>query len=144
MSVQILVLGAGWTSNFVKALCDADNINYAATSQSGRNSTIKFIFDPESDALDPYTVLPTARTVIITFPITTKGASERLIRLYSQTHGQDSADASNKTRFVQLGTTSIWDVRTVFLDYFLGLLICFLSGEAIDRWPFYSFCSHLV
>jgi hypothetical protein len=140
MSVQILVLGAGWTSNFVKALCDAQTISYATTSRTGRDSSIKFIFDPQSDALDPYTVLPSARTVLITFPITVKGGSERLIRLYCQTHQPDAEN--NKTRFIQLGATGIWDVRIVFLDYLLGL-IKLLSGKTIDRWPFYS-CSYLV
>ncbi|KAF9479630.1 hypothetical protein BDN70DRAFT_858211 [Pholiota conissans] len=109
--VQILVLGAGWTSAFVKALCDAEDISYAATSRSGRDSTIPFIFDPDSDDISPYMILPTTRTLLITFPITTKGASERLIRLYGQTHGLDSADNENKTRFIQLGTTGIWDGR---------------------------------
>lgn len=132
MSVQILVLGAGWTSNFVETLCDADTISYATTSRSGRDSTVKFIFDPDSDALDPYTVLPSARTVIITFPITTQGASERLIRLYCQTHGQDDGDAASKTRFVQLGTTSIWDVRTFSFDYLLGLIKNFQGKRFTD------------
>ena len=108
--VEILVLGAGWTSTFVKDICDKNGLSYAGTSRSGRDSTIKFVFDPNSDDLGPYSVLPTAHTVVITFPITEKGAAKRLVTLYAETHGQIGNSVQERTRFIQLGTTSIWDV----------------------------------
>ncbi|KDR68548.1 hypothetical protein GALMADRAFT_78443 [Galerina marginata CBS 339.88] len=107
--IDILILGAGWTSTFLTELCDERGITYAATSRSGRESTIKFSFDPDSDDVEPYTVLPKAHTVLITFPIVAKGASERLVRLYTQSHAQDGSKGGLKTGFIQLGTSSIWD-----------------------------------
>lgn len=111
MVVDILILGAGWTSAFLIALCDERGITHASTSRSGRENTLKFIFDPDSDDLAPYTVLPDAQTVLITFPIDKKGASERLLKLYSRSRGQELSISDTKTRYIQLGTTSIWGVR---------------------------------
>lgn len=113
MSIQVLVLGAGWTSTFVKELCDKSSLSYAGTTRTGRDSTIEFVFDADSDDPTPYTALPNARTIVITFPITKKGASERLVKLYSESRGQGVIVGQERTRFIQLGTTSIWDVRFI-------------------------------
>ena len=110
MPVDLLILGAGWASNFLVKLCDERGVSHAATSRSGRESTIKFEFDPESDDLEPYGVLPSASTVLITFPIDKPGASERLIRLYTNSRRQGSLSGELKPRFIQLGTTGMWDV----------------------------------
>ncbi|CAA7269484.1 unnamed protein product [Cyclocybe aegerita] len=105
MTIDILILGAGWCSTFMIPLCDEKSITYAATSRSGRDTTIKFVFNADSDDPEPYTVLPNARTILITFPIDKKGASERLVRLYSQSRGEGG---DVKPRFIQLGTTNMW------------------------------------
>lgn len=112
--VDILILGAGWSSQFLTPLCNARGISYAATSRSGRESTIKFDFDPNSGSHEPYHALPKARVVLITFPIIVKGASERLIRLYTQTHSLDGSNSKDdaETKFIQLGTTGMWDVSS--------------------------------
>ncbi|KZP06342.1 hypothetical protein FIBSPDRAFT_923037 [Athelia psychrophila] len=112
--VDILILGAGWTSTFLIPLCESTKVSYAATSRSGRDGTLPFHFNPEEED-DPtaYEQLPHAQTVLITFPINTKGASGRLIRLYRTTHGGEG-------RFIQLGTTSIWgskeDTKSQWFD----------------------------
>ncbi|KAF5327283.1 hypothetical protein D9619_004032 [Psilocybe cf. subviscida] len=103
--VDLLILGAGWTSTFLITLCADRGVTYAGTSRAGREGTIKFAFDPDSDDPTPYTVLPDARTVLITFPIDKPGASQRLVQLYSQTR----LTQESEPRFIQLGTTSIWD-----------------------------------
>jgi len=108
--VDILILGAGWTSTFLIALCDEREITHTSTSRSGRENTLKFVFDPDSDDLEPYSVLPDAQTILITFPIDKQGASERLVKLYSWSRGQESSISDTKVRYIQLGTTSIWDV----------------------------------
>jgi len=110
--VDILILGAGWTSSFLTKLCDERGITYATTSRSGRDSTIKFIFDPESEDIGLYVGLPRAKVVLITFPIVAKGASERLARLYTDSHA--GLDGDEKPKFIQLGTTGIWDVSHLF------------------------------
>ena len=66
-----------------------------------------FEFDPGAEDPSPYEILPEAKSVLITFPIKTRGASERLVKLYKSTHGGGKAEV----RFIQLGTTSIWGVR---------------------------------
>lgn len=106
MTVDILILGAGWLSTFLIPLCKEKSTTYAATTRSGRNSTIAFNFDPDSNDIEPYKVLPDALTVLITFPIEKAGASTTLIKLY-QSSG--SNDIRSCARFIQLGTTSIWD-----------------------------------
>lgn len=105
MSVDILILGAGWSSNFLMPLCKERGIKFAATSRSGRDATIPFLFDPDSDDQRPYEALPDAKTVLITFPIQKSGASQRLVKCYASSR-------KNKiiVGFIQLGATSMWDV----------------------------------
>jgi hypothetical protein len=107
--VDLLILGAGWTSTFLIPQCQYLHISYAATTRSGKPNTIKFEFDPHSDDSQEYEALPAATTVLITFPITVKGASERLVRLYNFSHGE-----AGVIRFIQLGTTGMWDVSRSF------------------------------
>ncbi|KAJ7234175.1 hypothetical protein B0H12DRAFT_1259175 [Mycena haematopus] len=115
MSVDILILGAGWTSTFLIPLCQESNISYAATTRSGAGSTIKFEFQPNSDDSEPFKLLPDARTVLVTFPITAPGASERLVRTYISTRHEGTRAPP---AFIQLGTTSIWDVPSTVTSLF--------------------------
>jgi hypothetical protein len=101
--VDILILGAGWTSTFIISLCKERGLTTASTTRDGREGSIVFVFDPTSEDTAPYAALPMARTVLISFPITVKGASARLVNLYKSTH-----TGSANVRFIQLGTTSIW------------------------------------
>lgn len=110
MAIDILILGAGWTSTFLIPLCDERLLTYAATTRDGRNSTIPFQFDPNSEDLGPYKILPDAATLLITFPIQVTGASERLVKLYRASRGESDGSNTN-TRFIQLGSTGIWDGR---------------------------------
>ena len=110
-SVDILILGAGWTSSFLIPLCKKRGITFAATTRSGREDTIRWEFDPEGDS-EAYRVLPDASTVLITFPITVKGASERLVRNYLSMRTTDRL----QTQFIQLGSTSVWDVSLYLPD----------------------------
>jgi hypothetical protein len=120
-AVDILILGAGWTSTFLIPLCRTRSIPYAATTRTGRDSTVPFTFDPASDDVGPYHALPDARTVLITFPIDVEGAATRLVRLYKQSRVQPIM-----TGWVLLGTTGIWDVRAHTLSSSLT------SHERID------------
>ncbi|KAF8150189.1 hypothetical protein B0H34DRAFT_785335 [Crassisporium funariophilum] len=107
MTVDILILGAGWTSTFLIPLCHERHLSVMATSRSGRDSTVQFEFNADSDDVAPFKALPSASTVLITFPIDKKGGSERLVRLYSESRaGQEKGVAA---QFIQLGATSLWD-----------------------------------
>jgi hypothetical protein len=120
-TVDILILGAGWTSTFLIPLCHETCLSYAATSRHGSDSTIKFEFFPNSDDSKAFEVLPTASTVLITFPIEKRGASERLVRLYTKSRRQweesEQGFDHTRVRFIQLGASSIWDVSYVCIHF---------------------------
>jgi len=106
-TVEFLILGAGWTSQFLIPLLYEREIHYAATSRSGRDGTLKFEFDPTSDDKEPYRVLPAARTVLITFPIYGLGGSKNLVQSYKETHPHANP------HFIQLGSTGIYNVGSI-------------------------------
>lgn len=94
----------GWTADFLVPLLHDEKVSYASTTRDGRNGSIKFAFDPASDDARPFEALPAARCVLIVFPIYLSGGSERLVKLYRQTHMR-----VREVRFIQLGSTGIWD-----------------------------------
>ncbi|KAF2748831.1 hypothetical protein M011DRAFT_466590 [Sporormia fimetaria CBS 119925] len=100
-SVDFLILGAGWTSQFLIPELENQNVTYAATTTSGRDNTIPFRFNPDSDDTKPYEGLPSAKTVLITFPLRGVGQSDLLTRLYRSVHGDEA-------RWIQLGSTGIF------------------------------------
>ncbi|KAH9885793.1 hypothetical protein C8Q73DRAFT_749120 [Cubamyces lactineus] len=108
-AVDLLILGAGWTSTFLIPLCQARGTSYAATSRNGRDGTLAFAFDPHSRDPAPFRVLPDAQTVLVTFPIKVEGASRALVELYQQTRQPTIGKKPLKTAFIQLGSTGIWD-----------------------------------
>ncbi|KAH7403882.1 hypothetical protein BKA64DRAFT_707353 [Cadophora sp. MPI-SDFR-AT-0126] len=132
--VDILILGAGWTSTFLIPLLKAQNITYAATTTSGRDGTLKFKFSlPKTDnngqELEPdlsqYDALPTAKTILITFPLRGAEETEFLVTSYLKTHPQSSDSSSTSEtgfgssndskpkhhyQFIQLGSTGIWTI----------------------------------
>ncbi|KAF2269779.1 hypothetical protein CC78DRAFT_557706 [Lojkania enalia] len=100
--VDILILGAGWTSTFLIPQLDSASIVHAETTTTGRDGTIPFIFDPESSNREPYKQLPSARTVLVTFPLVGLGQSKRITSLYQTVHGSNN-------RWIQLGSTEIFN-----------------------------------
>jgi hypothetical protein len=99
--VDLLILGAGWTSTFLIPILGESSITYAATTTSGRDATIPFLFDPDSHDTEPYTRLPAARTILVTFPLKGVGQSAHLASLYRGIHGVDN-------HWIQLGSTGIF------------------------------------
>jgi hypothetical protein len=100
--VDILILGAGWTSTFLLPLLTTSKVSHAATTTTGRDNTLVFKFDPESFDTEPYKTLPSAKTVLITFPLVGPGQSSRLTNLYRSVHG-------DQNRWIQLGSTGIFN-----------------------------------
>jgi hypothetical protein len=100
--VDLLILGAGWTSTFLIPQLKKEEITYAATTTTGRDNTIPFKFDPNSGDAEPYKRLPSAKTVLITFPLTGSDQSKYIVGLYRNVHG-------SKNNWVQLGTTFIYN-----------------------------------
>lgn len=100
--VDLLIIGAGWTSTFLTTLLNSEEITYAATTTTGRDGTIPFKFDPTSGSADQYKRLPSAKTVLVTFPLINHGQSKAIIGLYRSVHGAHN-------NWIQLGATSIYD-----------------------------------
>ena len=107
-SVDILVLGAGWSSQFLIPMLEEGEVTYAKTTRQGGPDSIKFTFDPDSSDKEPFLRLPPAKTVVIVFPIIAPGGSKRLTELYCTTHHECSP------LFVQLGSSGIWKVSSAF------------------------------
>ncbi|KAI9711873.1 MAG: hypothetical protein M1820_002018 [Bogoriella megaspora] len=107
--LDLLILGAGWTSQFLIPLLSRQGLTYAATTRSGSDNTIPFTFDPDQplDAqLSIFKTLPQARVVLITFPLKSAGSSKLLIDSYNTTHDAHK----HNHRFIQLGSTGIWQI----------------------------------
>ena len=109
--VDLLILGAGWTSSFLIPHLQSvhPSISFASTTRDGRNESIKWEFNPDSNDPAQYDSLPAAKTVLITFPIKGQGGSRNLVEGYEKSKG------SNRARWIQLGSTGIWDVRRIVL-----------------------------
>lgn len=105
VDVDLLILGAGWTSQFLIPLLQSSSISYAATTTTGHPSygtpTLPFRFDPTSNDLAPYSTIPSAKTVLVTFPLTGANQSKQIVSLYRRVHG----DAN---QWIQLGSTGIF------------------------------------
>jgi hypothetical protein len=109
--VEILILGAGWTFQFLIPLLKENSISYSATNRRSSDTvctlapSIEFTFDPISEDPAPYHALPDATTVLITFPITIPGAVQRLVNHYKSTRSQKVP-----VSFILLGSTRAWGV----------------------------------
>jgi len=101
-AVELLILGAGWTSTFLIPLLKSSNVSFAATSRDGRVGTIPFDFDPSSGNVEQYKSLPDAMTVLITFPVT-----ENVKALVDGYHGTRSGTIERyfSANWIQLGST---------------------------------------
>ncbi|KAH6913604.1 hypothetical protein BKA70DRAFT_1421868 [Coprinopsis sp. MPI-PUGE-AT-0042] len=73
------------------------------TTRDGRDGTIPFVYDPDHADREQYRRLPNAKTVLVTFPVTS-GAKD-MVDTYLSTRSSECEEA----QFIQLGTTSIWD-----------------------------------
>lgn len=106
-SVDLLVLGAGWTASFLLPHLRAEHphISFAATTRDGRDGTIRWAFDPERDGKEQFAALPRAKTVVVVFPIRGEGGSRRLVQGYEEAVGQ-------RVRWVQLGSSGIYQVSS--------------------------------
>ncbi|KAK3689418.1 hypothetical protein B0T22DRAFT_171778 [Podospora appendiculata] len=116
--LDILILGAGWTAEFLIPLLQSRNLSFAATTTTGRRvaggtvPTIPFRFGaPDTDPAEAIAPLPRARHILITFPLSTPGQTRLLVTTYTSTHQRTVLTSSpGPFRFIQLGSTGIWNV----------------------------------
>ncbi|KAK3113193.1 hypothetical protein LTR53_009764 [Teratosphaeriaceae sp. CCFEE 6253] len=112
--LDLLILGAGWTSTFLIPLLQAKHLSFAATTRDGHDvantKTLAWTFDPSKELPtseeNQFSPLPLAKHILVTFPLKDKGPSETLVRGYERAHGQKAQDV----RFIQLGSTGIWQI----------------------------------
>lgn len=100
--VDLLILGAGWTSTFLIPQLESENITHAETSTTGRDGTTPFKFDPNSGDAEQYKHLPSAATILITFPLKDHGQSKTIVGLYRSVHGA-------RNNWIQLGSSGIFN-----------------------------------
>lgn len=114
--LDLLILGAGWTSTFLIPLARHRALTFCATTRDGHevggSATLKWTFDPDGDD-SQFSSLPLARNVLITFPLKGTGPSAKLVQGYEKAWEGKLAPSSfagdkRKVHFVQLGSTGIW------------------------------------
>jgi len=121
--VELLILGAGWTSGFLIPLLESSGVSFAATSRDGREGTIPFNLDPSTKSVEQYKSLPDATTVLITFPVIEN--VKALVDGYNRTRSGTGRGVS--VNWIQLGSTgSFTQVRPFCLA---PLATVFLQGR---------------
>ncbi|GAA5979608.1 hypothetical protein JCM11641_007885 [Rhodosporidiobolus odoratus] len=103
-SVDLLILGSGWTGTFLLPLLDSHhpNLTYHATTRDGRSGTLKWTWDSDAQGPEQFERLPRAKTVVVVFPVRGEGGGRRLVEGYEESVG-------GKVRWIQLGSTGIFD-----------------------------------
>ena len=100
---QLLIIGQGFIGAYVHDLLTSKQIPTVSTSTTGRNGTIKFVFDPLASDASQFEALPNTYTILVTFPIKQAQGVLNFIRLYQQTH-----PGASQPKIVLLGSTSAW------------------------------------
>ena len=101
MQCDLLILGLGWTGQYVYNDCIKNDIQVKATTTTGRDNTIKFAFTTET-TIEEIEQLPRAQSIIITFKITETSSIEKLVSGLSL--GQDEMP-----KMILLGSTRPWN-----------------------------------
>ncbi|KAI9029763.1 hypothetical protein CLU79DRAFT_787095 [Phycomyces nitens] len=100
-ALPMLILGLGWTGQFLVELLNSLNIKYAATTRDGRGDTIKWTMPSTSYwAANPtgLTNLPSAQTVLITFPVINPSEMTEFMDAYESEHGKPQWIILSSTR----------------------------------------------
>lgn len=109
--LDLLILGAGWTSTFLIPIARSRKLKFAATTRDGRevadSETIKWSFDPKGDA-SQFSKLPLAKNVLITFPLNGEGQSKTLVYGYNEVWKNRLPDGG--VHYIQLGSTGVWQI----------------------------------
>ncbi|KAI8335851.1 hypothetical protein BC941DRAFT_514685 [Chlamydoabsidia padenii] len=82
--VSILILGYGWTGEFLSELLDSEepHLKYTATTRDGRHNTITWDLGDNASAVN-VDALPIAKTVVVTFPVKEAQLMETLMDSYN-------------------------------------------------------------
>ncbi|KAI9258551.1 hypothetical protein BY458DRAFT_517893 [Sporodiniella umbellata] len=84
-TLPMLILGLGWTGQFLAELLVSMHLSYAATTRDGRNGTIAWSLPENCRELS--VSLPYASTVLVTFPVMQAECMTALVDAYEKQHG---------------------------------------------------------
>jgi hypothetical protein len=84
-TLPMLILGLGWTGQFLSSLLLSQNMNYAATTRDGRNHTISWSLNCSQVDVS---ALPFAETVLVTFPVMQPECMSDLMDKYQEKHAK--------------------------------------------------------
>ncbi|KAH8553030.1 hypothetical protein BGW37DRAFT_488096 [Umbelopsis sp. PMI_123] len=93
-SLQVLILGLGWTGQFLQEILLNQKVSFAATTRDGRNGTIGWTMTDTPDV----STLPWAQTVLVTFPVMSADIMSDLIDNYTATKGPSNWILMSSTR----------------------------------------------
>jgi hypothetical protein len=104
-SVSILLLGSGWTSQFVIPALKARSIPFAYTKRAPRSIDVDAVaFEAAregSQKMSAFQALPRAQMVVIVFPLISGKFVEDIVNTYEKAKGCSPA-------WLALGSTSAW------------------------------------
>ncbi|KAJ2743846.1 hypothetical protein GGI20_003423 [Coemansia sp. BCRC 34301] len=104
---SVLVLGQGFVGKYLADLLKAHKVDYASTTTSGREDTIAWCWSEradDDDVCDPYSMLPAAESIVITFPLKGGAEARHLITGYLCYHRKVHGDTYTPF-WVYLGST---------------------------------------
>lgn len=110
-AVDLLMLGSGWTAQFLVPLLKKENVSFARTTRQGQDGSIEFDFDPAGLDIKPFANLPLAKFIVVVFPLKGNNTSRKLVDFYIKTH------LGSAPFFLQLGSSGIWKVSTHLLPH---------------------------
>jgi hypothetical protein len=93
-SLQVLILGLGWTGQFLQEILLNQKVSFAATTRDGRNGTIAWTLTDTPNV----STLPWAQTVLVTFPVMSADTMSDLIDNYTATKGPSQWILMSSTR----------------------------------------------
>jgi len=113
--IDVLVLGAGWTSQFLVPHLEEAGLSHRLTTRTGTpkdfcvgkydaSKIVPFAFDPDSNDEKPYAQLPSADYVIVTFKVEGASAARKLVDTFEKTHTQ-----LDKPRWILMGSTGAYE-----------------------------------
>ncbi|KAI8139179.1 hypothetical protein BJV82DRAFT_646193 [Fennellomyces sp. T-0311] len=85
--LPMLILGLGWTGQFLIELLVQLHIAFAATTRDGRQNTIAWQLNQAMCSHVDVSLLPPAKTVLVTFPVLSSECMTQLMDAYEVKHG---------------------------------------------------------
>lgn len=99
---DVLVLGVGWTGNYLIKACASAGLNCIGTTRDGRDGTVKFAFGRDRPG-----ELPDARLIVVTFPLL---GAKQVDELYGEyIEGVKASFDRKETKWILLGSSRAFE-----------------------------------